>query len=179
MRAITFALLCTAACSGDSSDDTIDFGSGTSGAATSSASSSSSGEASESSSTTTASGEPGYPRPDPVAPDGTCPADAFGPITFDGTSWVCLPECGDGEPTCPPPATGSAMAACATNPFSSATPCSDSSECTEPMEMCGNAGNGQMGCLLPPSHCILQCDAGATCPDEMVCTGAGVCAYPA
>jgi hypothetical protein len=129
-----------------------------------------------SSSTTGAVGDPDYPRPDPVAAEGMCPADFFGPITFDGGAWICIPEC-DAESMCPPAATGTAEAACATNPYSSASPCDASSDCTIEGEACGNIGGGQKGCLLAPSHCILRCDAELVCPDEMTCTVAGVCGY--
>jgi hypothetical protein len=113
-----------------------------------------------------------------VAEDGTCPPGSFGPITFDGGGWVCLPECTNAAEICPEPESGDAVAECATNPFSSAEPCMDSSDCTVEGEMCGNAGGGQMACLLEPSHCILRCDDGQTCPDDMSCAaGPGICQY--
>jgi hypothetical protein len=134
-------------------------------------------DAAESSSSTTADpGDPDYPRPDPVELDGTCPDESFGPITFDSSAWICIPECGD-ESSCPSPATGTAEAVCATNPYSSASPCETSEDCTVDGEMCGNIGGAQKGCLLPPSHCILRCDAEHVCPDEMTCTVVGVCGY--
>jgi hypothetical protein len=138
--------------------------------------SSSSSSSDSSSSSTGEPGDPDYPRPEPVDMNGTCPGVSFGPITFEGSSWVCIPECGDGG-SCPVPATGTAEAACASAPLSSATPCATSADCTVDGEMCGNAGGGDMRCLLPPTHCILRCDAERVCPDAMVCTIAGVCAY--
>jgi hypothetical protein len=175
MRARLFAMLVASACRGSSTEaETLGFDSAT--MSTTGASSSSTGADAGSSSDTAALPEPGYPRPDPVAPDGMCPEGAFGPITFDGDAWVCLPECGEDE-QCPEGASGTAEAACATNPYSSAAPCEDSMDCTEPGEMCGNVGDEQKGCLLPPTHCILRCDAELLCPDEMTCSAAGVCAY--
>jgi hypothetical protein len=119
-----------------------------------------------------------YPRPQPVAGNGDCPDDSFGPITFDGDAWVCIPECGTAEPLCPSTSSGTAEPACASNPFSSAAPCEDNEDCSVDGEMCGNVGNGQRGCLLPPTHCILRCAATLQCPEHMICTLAQVCAYP-
>ena len=128
---------------------------------------------------TTGGGDPEYPRPEPVAEVGDCPEGFLGPITYDGDGWLCLPPCIDGDPpTCPEPMSGDAEAACATAPFSSATPCTDDTDCTVDGEKCGNVGMGQMGCLLPPTHCLLRCDEGQTCPDEMSCSpSAGLCQY--
>lgn len=130
-----------------------------------------------SSGTTGDPGDPEYPRPAPVDANGTCPDGTFGPITFDGAAWICIPEC-DEDSMCPAAASGTATAECATNPFSSGDPCESATDCTVDGELCGNVGGGAKGCLLPPSHCIVKCDAEATCPDEMVCSDAGVCAYP-
>jgi hypothetical protein len=151
----------------------------TSGIDPSTSTSESSGEESTSAGSTSGlepPGDPEYPSPEPVDAEGFCPAGTFGPITFDGEAWVCLPECG-ADQTCPAPSSGDAEPACATNPFSSNAPCETDDECTEEGERCGLIGEAQMGCLLPPSHCILRCDAELTCPDEMVCTPASVCAY--
>lgn len=131
----------------------------------------------DSTSTTGDVGDPEYPRPDPIDAAGMCPPESFGPITFDGAAWICIPQCG-ADDSCPAPTTGTADAACATNPYSSATPCVTSGDCTVDGEMCGNAGAGMQACLLPPTHCILRCDGEHACPDEMVCTIASVCAYP-
>ena len=124
--------------------------------------------------------DPAYPRPDPVDEAGMCPAGTFGPITYDGAGWLCLPPCAGDPPGCPDPLTGDAEPQCATNPMSSAAPCGDSTDCEVDGEMCGNIGGGQMGCLLPPSHCILRCDDGQTCPDGLSCAeGPGICEYEA
>jgi len=169
----SFAMIAALAACGDSPGEAQSSTADDDGSETSSSSTSSEGS---SSSTTGDPGDPEYPRPDPVEPTGTCPPESFGPITFDGAAWVCIPECGE-DSTCPMAATGTAEPACATNPFSSAAPCETSTDCTVDGEMCGNIGGGQKGCLLPPSHCILRCDADE-CPQDMVCTLAGVCAYP-
>jgi hypothetical protein len=122
--------------------------------------------------------DPNYPSPVPVMEQGTCPAGFFGPITYDGNGWLCLPPCEGDPPMCPEPQTGDAPAECATSPLSSATPCDSDSDCTVDGEMCGNIGGGQRGCLLPPTHCILRCDEGQTCPDDMSCAaGPGICQY--
>lgn len=142
----------------------------------------SSGPSLESSSGTSGgtSGDPAYPRPEPVDQAGTCPPGTFGPITYDGDGWLCLPPCVGDPPSCPDPMTGDAEALCATNPMSSAAPCGDSNDCEVEGEMCGNIGGGNKGCLLPPSHCILRCDEGQTCPDGLTCAeGPGICEYEA
>jgi hypothetical protein len=140
-------------------------------------SSSAATDADSSAGTTGDPGDPEYPRPSPVDANGTCPDGTFGPITFDGSAWICIPEC-DEDSMCPQAATGTAVAECATNPFSSGDPCESAADCTADGELCGNVGGGAKGCLLPPSHCIVKCDAETTCPDDMVCGSAGVCAYP-
>jgi hypothetical protein len=122
-------------------------------------------------------GDEPYPRPEPVTAEGSCPVGSFGPITFDGEAWICIPECMDAEPQCPAPSSGTAEAVCATNPFSSSDPCMDDADCTIEGEACGNIGSNQRGCLLAPSHCILRCDAESVCPTDMICTSARVCAY--
>jgi len=177
MRSLIIPVLAAAACSGAPSESAT-LGFDVDGTTTSMSSGATGGDAGSSSETAALPDEPDYPPPDPVAPDGLCPDGWFGPITFDGDAWACLPECGVDEPMCPLPVSGSAEAACATNPYSSGTPCSETSDCVEQGEMCGNIGDDQKGCLLPPTHCILRCDAEALCPDEMVCSAAGVCAYP-
>jgi hypothetical protein len=138
----------------------------------------SSGGALDDSTGTEPAGDPSYPRPSPIDEAGDCPGGFFGPITFDGGGWGCLPPCAGDPPMCPDPGSGDAEAQCATNPLSSAEPCMDSTDCTVAGEMCGNIGGGQQGCLLPPSHCILRCDEGQTCPDDMTCgVGPGICQY--
>jgi hypothetical protein len=123
-------------------------------------------------------GDPEYPTPEPLGPNGACPLGYLGPITFDSSGWLCLPPCTGDPPTCPQPQTGDAEAQCATNPMSTADPCVDDSDCEVDGEFCGNIGNNERGCLLPPSHCILRCNEGQTCPDEMSCSpGAGICQY--
>jgi hypothetical protein len=144
---------------------------------TSSGTTDTSSDGTSTTSTTGPTGDPDYPSPDPVAGDGTCPPTTLGPITFDGDAWVCLPPC-DADDTCPPPSSGSAEAACASNPQSTGDPCETSDDCTVEGEMCGNIGNDQKGCLLPPSHCVLRCDPELACPDDMVCATVGICAYP-
>lgn len=125
-------------------------------------------------------GDPSYPRPDPVDEAGDCPDGFFGPITFDGTGWVCIPACTGDPPACPAGATGDAEASCATNPMSSVAPCMDAADCDVEGEMCGNIGGGQRACLLPPSHCILRCNEGQACPEGLSCAdGVGVCQYAA
>ncbi|MEM7156827.1 MAG: hypothetical protein AAF799_28515 [Myxococcota bacterium] len=126
-----------------------------------------------------ASEDPDYPRPNPLDGGGECPEGFWGPITFDMNGWVCIPACTmDDPPMCPSGLSGDAVGRCATNPLSSAAPCSEQEDCTEEGEGCGNIGGGQMGCLLPPSHCILRCDDGQTCPESMSCSPtAGICQY--
>ncbi|MEM9459316.1 MAG: hypothetical protein AAGF11_34370 [Myxococcota bacterium] len=123
--------------------------------------------------------DPQYPRPEPFGPAGECPEGFFGPITFDLTGWVCIPECEAGDPPlCPSGQSGSAQGRCATNPDSSAEPCSDDTDCQVAGERCGNVGMEQAGCLLEPSHCILRCDDGQDCPDSMTCSPTvGLCQY--
>jgi hypothetical protein len=147
-----------------------------SGSSDTGSSSSSGGLGSESSGDASA-GDPSYPPPSPVDELGDCPDGFLGPITFDGTGWGCIPACNDaGE--CPAARSGDAPGECATNPLSSATPCTGSEPCEIDGEMCGNAGMKVMACLLPPSHCILRCENGETCPDTMTCTeGVGICQY--
>ena len=176
---LAIGLLLAACNAGEGGSNPFATGGATEAGATGSSSSSGSSGSTTSGAedTTGAPGDPAYPSPDPVAPDGTCPTATFGPITFEGSAWVCIPEC-DADSTCPQPETGTAEAACATNPQSSATPCSSDADCTIANEACGNAGGGERACLLPPSHCILRCDDTMTCPDGMLCTSASVCAYP-
>jgi hypothetical protein len=171
-RLLALALLVACSASPDESSSVTFATTATGGSSESSSSSAGSTET-----TGEPAGDPSYPRPDPVEPAGTCPDGSFGPITFDGVAWICIPECG-GMQACPDAATGSPEAACATNPYSSATACTTSAECTVDGEMCGNAGSGMLACLLPPTHCILRCDADHDCPDDMTCTLAKVCAYP-
>jgi hypothetical protein len=123
--------------------------------------------------------DPDYPRPTPVDEVGECPDGFFGPITFDFEGWGCIPECTAGDPpTCPSGQSGTAQGSCATNPLSSAAPCAEDEDCTIEGERCGNVGMDQKGCLLPPSHCLLRCDAGETCPDAMNCSEVlGICQY--
>lgn len=126
-----------------------------------------------------ASEDPDYPRPNPLDGGGECPEGFWGPITFDMMGWVCIPACTmDDPPMCPSGLSGDAEGRCATNPMSSSDPCTEQSDCTAEGEGCGNIGMGQMGCLLPPSHCILRCDGGQTCPESMSCSPtAGICQY--
>lgn len=123
--------------------------------------------------------DPQYPRPEPFGPAGECPEGFFGPITFDLTGWVCIPECEAGDPPmCPSGLSGNAEGRCATNPHSSAEPCSEDADCLMEGERCGNVGMDQAGCLLEPSHCILRCDDGQDCPDSMTCSPTvGLCQY--
>lgn len=173
------------ACSGDDDDDSESVASTSGGidAPTSGDSSEGGSSGEESTADGDSSGvipdaDPSYPRPDPVDEAGDCPDGFFGPITFDGTGWVCIPACTGDPPACPAGATGDAEAACSTNPMSSVDPCEDASDCDVDGEMCGNIGGGQRGCLLPPSHCILRCDDGQACPDGLSCAeGVGVCQY--
>lgn len=191
VRAHPLSLLFAAAvfaCGGDDGDDGDTRGtsggipSPTSGTADASSSESAEAPGSDGHDSTGGElpGDPAYPRPDPVDEAGMCPGGYFGPITFDGAGWLCLPPCEGEAPQCPDPQTGDAVAECATNPLSSAAPCADSTDCDVAGEMCGNIGGGQSGCLLPPSHCILRCDEGETCPDGLVCAaGPGICQYEA
>jgi hypothetical protein len=187
-RSIAAAVLAAAACSFEPTGGDDSFGPGetsttnaessTGDASESGSSSSDTQAATESSSSGEAlPGDPNYPQPTPVGELGMCPDGFLGPITFDGAGWGCIPAC-DPLGGCPAAVTGDAVGECASNPASSATPCMDSSECEVEGEMCGNAGNGQRACLLPPSHCLLWCDDGQTCPDAMTCSPAiGVCQY--
>ncbi len=185
--AFAVGFVVAAGCSGDDADSGLPFGGGSAGTAAVEVDSSgdeaaSSGDVAPADSSTGADAEddPSYPRPSPVDEAGTCPDGFFGPITFDGGGWACLPPC-TGEPAmCPASGSGDAPAECATNPLSSAAPCTDSSDCTVESEMCGNVGGGAMGCLLPPSHCILRCSEGETCPAGQACApGPGICQYEA
>lgn len=171
---------------GDPSDDDADAASTSGGIeaptsddSTSAGEASSDGPSADSSSSGAApDGDPSYPRPDPVDEAGDCPDGFLGPITFDGAGWLCIPACSGDPPMCPAGASGDAEATCSTNPMSSAAPCDDSTDCEIDGEMCGNIGGGQRGCLLPPSHCILRCDDGQSCPDGLTCAeGVGVCQY--
>lgn len=178
MRTLPLALALLCACSSPPDEASSSVSQGITETDAASDSSSSGGADGSSGTTGEVSGDPSYPRPDPVEPDGTCPGGSFGPITFDGFAWICIPECGAMQ-ACPDAASGSPEAACATNPYSSATACTTNTDCTVDGEMCGNAGSGMLACLLPPSHCILRCDDEHACPDEMICTPPEVCAYPA
>ena len=127
-----------------------------------------------------APGDPDYPQPTPLDGGGECPPGFHGPITFDFEGWVCIPACSadDEEPMCPSGLDGDARGRCATNPSSSAEPCQDNTDCTQPGERCGNIGGGERGCLLEPTHCILRCGDGKTCPESMTCSPTmNICQY--
>jgi hypothetical protein len=111
--------------------------------------------------------DPSYPNPNL----GDCPAGTLGVADPDQTLALCTPEC-DGF-SCPDPASGDATPTCGLSPSSSFDPCSTIDDCSGEEQCIDDA------CVIdPPTHCVLLCDQGQTCPDGMTCFPAGVCAYP-
>jgi hypothetical protein len=118
-------------------------------------------------STTGGSSDPAYPFPE----GGTCPQpDQVLVGTTSDDNAICIPPC-DGMGLCPSPATGNAAALCSFNPDASYADCMLDTDCLGG-ELCLEGI-----CWLEPSHCLLFCDMGETCPDTMFCD-LGVCVYP-
>lgn len=118
------------------------------------------------------SGDPNYPKPDAIG----CPGD-HAPVFTPGPtgridSTVCLPPCGPGG-TCPPGATGTATETCGVELPPSGFGCTDDAQCYA-HEICLLDGT----CGPPSLFCVLRCDQGQTCPDEMTCLPSGDCLYP-
>lgn len=110
--------------------------------------------------------DPDYPSP--YFPGG-CPVGTVGVgVGVEPANGVCLPACSDGQ--CPSGITGSATGVCGFNPNATYASCSDDTTCA----MGETCSNGY--CMLPPSHCVLTCDVGWVCPDDMNCVS-GVCSY--
>jgi hypothetical protein len=127
-------------------------------------------DASSSSTTDAEEPDPSYP---PVGPDGGCPNGAS--LMLPGAS-VCAPFCAGPDAACPDAASGTATPTC--TPFEmadgSAAPCRDHDECPDD-EACSVSGT----CIAVAFWgCRLLCDAGAACPDPMICTTVGACGYP-
>jgi hypothetical protein len=118
-------------------------------------------------------GDPSDPSYPPVGPGGTCPEGAS--VMLPGAS-VCAPFCAGARAACPEAATGTAVPTC--TPFEmeggSGTPCRDHDDCPED-EACG-VGSTCMGVSF--WGCRLECEAGAQCPDAMICSSVGACGYP-
>lgn len=113
-----------------------------------------------------AHGDPDYPNP---FPDG-CPG-GYEPIAIgeDPPNGVCAPSC-QTDDDCPSGATGSGVPLCAFNPDSTYADCVDDAACP------GGETCIEAVCQLPPSLCVLLCEATENCPDGMVCQLGG-CSY--
>lgn len=141
---------------------------GTSSGESTGAESSTDPTAADSSSTGAAPTDPSYPPQDA----GACPNDTV-PIALPGGS-LCGPFCAGADAPCPEPSSGDATPVC--TPFAddggSGTPCTGHDDC-DGAEACAPEGT----CVAVAFWaCRLECDAGQTCSDGMICAQ-DACAY--
>lgn len=117
-----------------------------------------------------------WPPPDAMDPNMLCPEN-FQVASFVMGGAICAPKCSGPGKVCPSGDTGSALGQCLFNPDSSGLMCRMGDLCGDEKETCQMTGGGGMSCLEAPSHCVLLCNQGESCPAGMKCMGNLVCQY--